>query len=46
VGAGGVEVFRFEAAGSGQTDLTLVYHRPWEKGVDPLETFAVQITVR
>jgi inhibitor of cysteine peptidase len=46
VGAGGVEVFRFEAAGSGQTALTLVYHRSWEEGVDPLETFAVQITVR
>jgi inhibitor of cysteine peptidase len=46
VGAGGVEVFHFEAAGSGQTALTLVYHRPWEEGVDPLETFAVQITVR
>ena len=46
VGAGGVQTFRFEAVGAGQTDLKLVYHRPWEEGVEPLETFSVQVTVR
>jgi inhibitor of cysteine peptidase len=46
IGAGGVEILRFEAAATGQVDLKMVYHRPWEKGVEPLQTFAVQVTVR
>lgn len=45
VGAGGVEVFRFEAVQIGETLLELVYHRPWEKGVEPLETFSLQVVV-
>ena len=45
-GAGGVEIFRFEAVEAGETLLTLVYHRPWEEGVEPLETYSIQITVR
>jgi len=45
VGAGGVEVLRFEAAGQGTTTLELVYHRPWEKGVEPLQHFSVEIVV-
>lgn len=45
IGAGGVQALRFEAVGAGQTDLKLVYHRPWEEGVEPLETFSVQVTV-
>lgn len=45
LGAGGVEVFRFEAVGAGETRLELVYHRPWEEGVEPLETFSVQVVV-
>jgi inhibitor of cysteine peptidase len=46
VGAGGVQTLRFEAVGLGQVSLELVYHRPWEEGVAPLETFSVQIEVR
>jgi inhibitor of cysteine peptidase len=45
VGAGGTETFRFASA-TGETTLTLVYHRPWEKDVEPLETFTVQVVVR
>ncbi len=45
VGAGGVQTFRFTAS-PGETTLTLVYRRPWEKDVDPLETFTVHVTVR
>lgn len=46
LGAGGVQVFHFEAVGAGETQLELVYHRPWEKGVEPLETFSLQVIVR
>ncbi len=46
VGAGGTETFRFEALKAGQTTLKLVYHRPWEKDVEPLDTFSVQVVVR
>lgn len=31
VGAGGVEYFRFQALKAGQTEVTLVYQRPWEE---------------
>lgn len=31
VGAGGVEYFRFKALKAGQTEITLVYQRPWEE---------------
>jgi inhibitor of cysteine peptidase len=46
LGAPGVEILRFQATGSGQVELKLVYHRPWEQGVAPLQTFSVQVTVR
>lgn len=46
VGAPGTQTLRFEAVESGQMELKLVYHRPWEKDVEPLETFTVQVTVR
>jgi len=46
VGAPGVEILRFETVKAGQTPLKLVYHRPWETDVDPLETFSIQVVVR
>lgn len=45
VGAGGTETFYFASA-AGETTLTLVYHRPWEEDVDPLEIFSVEVVVR
>jgi inhibitor of cysteine peptidase len=46
VGAGGTETFRFVVTGSGETSLALAYRRSWEEGVEPLETFAVQVLGR
>jgi inhibitor of cysteine peptidase len=46
LGAGGVQILRFEAVNAGQTTLNLVYHRSWEEGVEPLETYSLQIVVR
>jgi inhibitor of cysteine peptidase len=45
VGVGGTETFRFNAA-NGETTLSLVYRRSWEKGVEPAKTFVVQIVVQ
>jgi inhibitor of cysteine peptidase len=45
VGAGGWEIFRFKAISAGQTSLKLVYHRPWEEGVEPTKTFSIQVVV-
>jgi inhibitor of cysteine peptidase len=44
VGAGGVYTFTFTAAGAGETELRLVYLRPWEQ-VEPLQTFTMTVTV-
>jgi inhibitor of cysteine peptidase len=46
LGAGGVQILRFEAVNAGQITLKLVYHRPWEKDVEPLETYSIQVVVR
>ena len=43
-GSGGIQALRFEAAGTGETTLLLVYHRPFETE-DPLETFSLDVTV-
>jgi inhibitor of cysteine peptidase len=46
LGAGGTYTFRYKAAASGQTDLTLVYQRSWEAGVPPLRTYRITVVVR
>ena len=46
VGAPGVEIYRFEATEAGETSLILVYQRPWEEDVEPLETFTIQVVVK
>ena len=45
VGAGGVQILRFEAVNAGKMTLKLIYHRPWEKDVEPLETYSIQVVV-
>jgi len=44
VGAGGVYTFTFTAAAAGETQVRLVYLRPWEQ-VEPAETFTMTVTV-
>ena len=46
LGAGGTYTFRYRAAASGQTDLTLVYKRSWEAGTPPLRTYRITVVVR
>lgn len=45
VGAGGTYLFTFQAIKEGQTTLTLVYHRPWEKDTPPAETFEITVNI-
>jgi inhibitor of cysteine peptidase len=45
-GSGGVDTWTFEAASSGTTRLVLSYHRSWEKDVEPLQVFNLDIVVK
>jgi inhibitor of cysteine peptidase len=45
LGARATQTLRFEAVESGRMELRLVYHRPWETGVQPFQTFSVLVTV-
>jgi inhibitor of cysteine peptidase len=45
VGVGGTMILTFKAISTGTTTLTLVYHRPWEADVAPIQTFSVTVTV-
>jgi inhibitor of cysteine peptidase len=46
LGASGTETLRFKATDNGQTELQLVYHRPWEKEAEPERTFTVQVVIQ
>jgi inhibitor of cysteine peptidase len=46
VGAPSMATIQFEAVGTGQTPLELAYRRSWEEGVEPIDSFSVQVTVR
>jgi len=45
VGAGGIEYFRFKTLKTGETEITLVYKRPWEEPTpeDVTKVFTVNI---
>ena len=45
VGAGGWEIFRFKAISAGKMTLQLVYHRPWEEGVESINTFSLNVVI-
>jgi inhibitor of cysteine peptidase len=43
LGAGGIEYFRFKALKSGQTEITMVYQRPWEEETIEQKVFTVYV---
>jgi inhibitor of cysteine peptidase len=43
VGAGGIEYFRFNTLKAGQTEITLVYQRPWEEEILEQKVFTVYV---
>jgi inhibitor of cysteine peptidase len=46
IGGPVLQVFKFSAAGEGESKLELEYKRPFEKGKKPAKTFTVTVTVR
>jgi inhibitor of cysteine peptidase len=46
VGSGGTTTFNFEGAKAGTTSIKLIYHRTFEQGVPPVQTFEVKVTVQ
>jgi len=46
VGSGGKSIHRFKVRKTGKTFLKLIYRRPFEKNVPPIETFELTIVVK
>jgi inhibitor of cysteine peptidase len=46
VGSGGTQTLTLKVLNAGTSTLTLIYHRPWEKDVQPIKTFSVTVTVK
>jgi len=46
LGSTGKITLRFEAVMTGQMELKLIYHRPFEKDVPPAQTFELSVTVK
>jgi inhibitor of cysteine peptidase len=44
-GAGGWQTFKFKPVKTGETRLKLVYRRSWEKDVEPIQIYEVQVVV-
>jgi len=46
VGVPVMHTFQFQVINTGQTTLSIVYHRIWEKDVAPVNTFSIDLFVR
>jgi inhibitor of cysteine peptidase len=46
IGSGGTVTLTFKTLQTGTATLNLVYHRSWETGVDPIDTFSVKVIVK
>lgn len=46
IGSEGIQIIEFESVKKGETEVKLVYHRPWEKDVKPNKVYTVKIEVR
>jgi inhibitor of cysteine peptidase len=46
VGSGGTMTLTFRVLKTGNATLTLVYHRPWETSVEPVDTFSITAMVK
>jgi inhibitor of cysteine peptidase len=46
IGSGGALALTFKTLKAGTSTLMLIYHRPWETDVEPIDTFSVSVTVK
>lgn len=46
VGAGGREVWTFQAVGRGRARIVLEYVRPWEKNIKPVDTRVYEVIIK
>lgn len=46
VGSGGTYTFRFKGKQAGDGRLGLIYHRTFESGVPPEQTYTLSVTVQ
>ncbi len=46
IGAGGLEVIKFQAIATGKSELKLIFHRPFEQNTPPLKNFAVTVIIK
>ncbi|EJT84575.1 putative lipoprotein [Pseudomonas putida S11] len=46
VGNAGVSTWRYQASGTGDGQLVLVYQQPWAADIAPVQTFDCKIIVR
>jgi inhibitor of cysteine peptidase len=46
VGSGGVLTLTFITVKAGTASLKLVYQRPWETNVEPVNTFEITVSVK
>ncbi len=44
MGAPSKQIATFEVVGAGDATINMVYHRPWETDVEPVDTFTVNVT--
>ena len=44
MGAPSKQIATFEVVGAGDATINMVYHRPWETDVEPVDTFTVNLT--
>ena len=43
VGVPGKQIATFEVVGAGNATINMVYHRPWETNVEPVDTFTLNV---
>lgn len=46
IGAGGIEVMKFQAITVGENQVELIFHRPFEPNIPPLKTFNLTVIIR
>jgi inhibitor of cysteine peptidase len=46
VGSGGTQTLTIRILKTGNASLTLIYHRPWETDVAPVDTFSFELLVK